>query len=105
MELDYYDYAKIFNIYEDADGIKFLNLMNSLNIDGPIDPQLYTLDIAHSFHSVYELSTKYYKTPKLWWTILLANNIKNPFEIQSGQRVKVLKISAISEIINQLNNL
>jgi hypothetical protein len=103
MELDYYDYAKIFNIYEDDNGIKFLNLMNSLNIDGQIDPQLYTYDVANSFRSVYELSAKYYKTPKLWWTILLANDIKNPFEIRSGQRVKILSTLAISEIINQLN--
>ena len=104
MEFDYYDYANIFNIYEDETGFEFLNLMNSLYIEGELDPQVYTTDIAHSFISFYELSTKYYKTHKLWWTILLANNISNPFDITEGMRVKILKNAAVSEIINQINN-
>lgn len=104
MTLDYYDYANIFNIYEDETGFKFLNLMNSLYIEGELDPQLYTYDVVHSFTSFYELSWKYYNTPKLWWTILLANNITNPFDVSEGQRVKILKSVAVSEIINQINN-
>ena len=103
MDLDYYDYANIFNVYESEEGFKFLNLMNSLRIEGELDPQLDTYDIAHSFTSFYELSTKHYKTPKLWWTILVANNISNPFSISEGQRIKILKSNAVSEIINQIN--
>jgi hypothetical protein len=101
--LDPYDYANIFSTFEDTDGYVFFNLMNTLNIDGEIDPQFYKWDMAHSFASVYELSNKHYKTPKLWWIILLANDIKNPFDIQPGQRVKILEKVAVAEIINQIN--
>jgi hypothetical protein len=101
--LDHYDYANIFNVYEDSDGFQFLNLMNSLKIEGELDPQLYRWDVAHSFVSVYELSNKYYNTPKLWWTILLANDIQNPFDIKEGSIIKILTNDAIGEIINMIN--
>lgn len=101
---DYYDYANIFNTYEDLEGFQFLNFMNSLTIEGDIDPQLYTYDTIHSFTSFYELSNRYYNTPKLWWIILLANNIKNPFDIVPGQQVKILKNKAVNEIVSMINN-
>ena len=104
-DLDYYDYAKIFNRYVDENGLAFFNLRNQLNIEGEIDVQLYQWDVAHSFASAYELSNKHYKTPKLWWIILLANDIRNPFSIQPGQRVKILRSEAVTEIINALNSL
>lgn len=102
--LDIYDFAKIFNLYRDVDGTLFFNFMNTLNIEGEIDPQLYDWDYAHSFVSFYSLSKKYYETTKLWWVILAANNIQNPFSVQSGQRVKILKPVAVNEILNQINN-
>lgn len=104
LTLDYYDYANIFNTYSDEDGYEFFNLMNSINISGEIDPSLYTYDVAHSFSDVYNLSKKYYGTHKLWWLILLTNDIKNPFSITAGQRLKILINSAASEILSQINN-
>lgn len=103
-DLNAYDYANIFNTYTDEEGYEFFNFMNSINIDGDIDPSLYVMDVVESFTSWYELSRKYYDTPRLWWTILLANNITNPFDVQSGQRVKVLKSSVVSNIVSQINN-
>lgn len=105
MEKDYYDYANIFKTYIDTNGVEFYNLMNSLNITGEIDPQLYEYDEIYSFTSFYDLSNKYYNTPKLWWTILLANDIKNPFDVVVGQRVKILKSVAINEILSKINNI
>lgn len=103
-DLDFYDYAKIFNLYKDVDNTLFFNFMNSITIDGEIDPQLYTYDYAHSFVSIYQLSKKHYNTPKLWWIILAANNIQNPFSITAGQKIKILKSVAVNEILNQINN-
>jgi hypothetical protein len=103
-ELNAYDYANIFNTYTNEEGYEFFNFMNSITIDGDIDSSLYVMDIADSFTSWYELSRKYYGTPKLWWTILLANKITNPFDVQSGQRVKVLKSVVVSNIVSQINN-
>jgi hypothetical protein len=98
-----YDYANIFTTYVDENGFAFLNLLNSVNIEGDIDPSLYDYDIANSFYSCYELSNKYYKTPSLWWIILVCNNIQNPFEIKSGQRLKILKSSVVSNVLSQIN--
>lgn len=103
-ELNIYDYANIFNTYTTEEGYEFYNLMNSITIDGEIDASLYVFDFVNSFTSWYELSKKYYATPKLWWVILLANNLTNPFDVQSGQRVKVLKNTVVSNIVSQINN-
>jgi hypothetical protein len=103
-KLDFSNYANIFNLYKDLDGTLFFNFMNSITIDGDIDPQLYDIDYAHSFTSFYTLSKKYYDTPNLWWTILVANNIQNPFSVKGGQQVKILKPIAINELLNQINN-
>lgn len=100
--LNPYDYANIFKTYEDKDGATFFNFLNSITIEGEIDASLYTWDFAYSFTSWYELSTKHYGTPRLWWIILLANNIKNPFEVSSSTRVKILKSNAVSEIVSML---
>ena len=102
--IDFYDYAKIFNVYEEKDGTQFFNLMNSINISGDIDPQLYQYDYIESFTSFYTLSKKYYGTPKLWWIILVANNIDNPFSVKAGQQIRILKNAAVTEILNQINN-
>ena len=102
--LNTYDYSNIFNTYTNVDGYEFFNLMNALNIDGELDPSLYTYDTAYDFRSCYELSSKHYDTPRLWWIILIANNIKNPFEITSGQRVKILKSYVVTQIVSQINN-
>lgn len=104
LNLDYYDYANIFTTYFDKDGFEFFNLMNSVTINGEIDPSLYFYVNAHSFTDVYNLSKKHYGTHKLWWLILVANDIKNPFDIKSGQRLKILTNSAASEILSQINN-
>lgn len=105
LNLDYYDYANILSTYVDGDGYEFFNLMNSINIDGELDASLYIYDVAHSFTSIYDLSKKYYGTHKLWWIILVANNIQNPFEIKEGQRLKILNNSAVSEILSRINSI
>jgi hypothetical protein len=105
LDLDYYDYSNILTTYTDGDGYEFFNLMNSINIEGDIDASLYIYDIADSFSDVYNLSKKYYGTHKLWWIILLVNKIQNPFEINAGQKVKILNNSSVSQILSQINSM
>jgi hypothetical protein len=104
-ELNPYDYANIFSTYMDEDGYEFYNLLNSINIEGVIDKSLYTMDTVHSFVDWYSLSFKHYGTTRLWWIILVANNIKNPFDITVGNRVKILKKEVVSEVLNQINKI
>jgi hypothetical protein len=98
-----YDMANIFNVYDD-DGVLFFNFNNTINLESDIDRTLYTEHLYNLSDDWYSLSQKYYGTSRLWWTILIANNIVNPFDdIQPGTKMKILKGSVISEIISQMN--
>ncbi len=104
QNLNSYDYANIFNTYKTSEGYEFYNLINSINIEGDLDASLYDFDVVYDFRSWYELSNKYYGTPRLWWILLVANKIQNPFDVTSGQRVKILKPVAVTQIVSQINN-
>lgn len=99
-----YDYANIFDTYTNDDGYMFYDLSNSVNIDGELDRSLYTEDYIYSFSDWYALSYKYYGTVRLWWVALIVNKVTNPFDISSGQKIKILKKEVVSEIISQINN-
>ena len=104
--LNQYDYANIFNIYTDVNGFEFYNLFNTINIEGDIDPTLYTIHLWSNTDNFYHLSDQYYGTINLWWTILIANNIINPFDdIPAGKEMKILNQSVISSILGQINNI
>lgn len=103
IPLHNYDMANIFSVYDD-DGILFFNFNNVINLEEEIDRTLYTEHLHNLEDDWYSLSQKYYGTPRLWWTILVANNIVNPFtEIEPGTKLKILKGAVISEIITQIN--
>lgn len=99
-----YDLSNIFNTYETKDGFQFYDLSNSINIEGDIDPSLYINEYIYNIGDWYTLAHKHYGNVKLWWVALIVNKIKNPFEIQSGQRIKILKKEIVSEILSQINN-
>jgi hypothetical protein len=99
-----YDYANIFSAYTDENGYEFYNLSNAINISGDIDEGLVAYDTIYSFSDWYSLSFKHYGTTRLWWIILVANNISNPFDIIEGMRVKILKKEIVSEVLSQINN-
>lgn len=103
LNINDYDMANIFNAYED-NGVQFFNLYNTIFIDPDIDPVLYTTHFYSPTDDWYSLSNKYYKTPKLWWVILIANQISNPFEdLMAGTKLKILNTTVLSEIITQIN--
>lgn len=104
IDLLTYDYAKIFNIYQDEDGFYFLNIYNNIVIEGDIDPTLYTIHRHDgNVDNWYSLSYRYYGTTQLWWLILIANNISDAFEdIQAGTEIKILKSNVVSDILQQI---
>jgi hypothetical protein len=105
ITLNPYDYANIFTLYEDESNQLYFNLINDLSIDGDIDPALYEEIFYNQEENWYNLSYRYYGTTRLWWVILIANNIINPFQdTKTGDRIKILKKEAISEILSQINN-
>jgi len=105
IDLNPYDYANLFTLYEDESGQMYFNLINDLSIEGDIDPSLYTEIFYNEDDSWYDLSYRYYGTTRLWWTILIANNIINPFkDAKTGDRIKILKKEVISDILAQINS-
>lgn len=103
--LHQFDLANIFPVYTDEDGMEFYNLFQSINIDGEIDPTLYTEHQWSGSDNFYHLSYQYYNTTRLWWVILTANNIINPFDdIPSGTKLKILKQPVISQILSQMKS-
>lgn len=105
INLNPYDYAQIFNLYEDENSQLYFNLLNDISIDGDIDPSLYDEIFYNSEENWYDLSYRYYGTTRLWWMILISNNIVNPFEdIKTGDRIKIIKKNIISDILAQISN-
>ena len=103
--LHQFDLANIFPIYEDQDGYQFYNFYQTINIEGDIDPTLYTEHLWTGTDNFYHLSYQYYNTTRLWWIILITNNIINPFEeIPVGRPLKILKQPVISQILSQMNS-
>ncbi len=101
--LHQFDFANIFNVYEDSDGFLFYNLFESINIEGDIDPNLYTEHIWSGDDNFYSLSHKYYNSTRLWWVILTANQIINPFdEITPGTKLMILKQPVVSQILSKM---
>ena len=96
--------ASIFSAYKDDDGTILYNLYNSVNIEGDIDPSLYTEIYMTDSDDWYTLSHKYYNTTYLWWIILVANKIVNPLEPYIG-KLKILKSGVVSEILNQMTTI
>lgn len=95
--------AQIFNVYVDSNNISFYNLYNTVIIDGNIDPTLYTEYYWTDSDNWYSTSYKFYKTTRLWWIILVVNNIQNPFdEISGGTKIKILNGPTVSQILNQM---
>lgn len=104
-QLNLYDYANIFSTYVDADGYSYYDLINNLVIEGDIDSTLYDEIFYNENVSWYDLSQLYYNTTRLWWVILIANNIINPFEdVKTGDKIKILKSTVVSEILSNINN-
>jgi hypothetical protein len=96
--------ANIFDVHQDEDGMDYYNLYQSINIDQDIDPTLYIEHIWTGTDNFYHLSDKYYNTTRLWWLILVANNIVNPFdEILAGTKLKILKQPVVSQVLAQIN--
>jgi len=97
------DMANIFQTYTDEDGYEYYNLLNSIYIDGDIDASLYDEYYMTSSDNWYDLANRYYGDNRLWWTILIANNIINPFESLANTKIKILKSFVVSDIISQIN--
>lgn len=99
--LSSFDYANIFTQYTDENNQQFFNLLQNFYIEGEIDPSLYNSYYFTEHDDWYTLAYKFYNDYRLWWVILIANNIINPFELPNNP-IKILKSNVVSEIISKI---
>ena len=85
---------KLFNIFNDYDDTKFMNIFKSYSVDDNVKTNIVYYDTYEVGHDEWweNISNKIYGTPYLWWVIALINNVSNPFEeLEVGDSIKILK--------------
>lgn len=100
-----YQYDNIFNVHTDENGFYYYNMYNSLKLPANISRGAYDIHKFKEGDYWTQLADRYYGNKKLWWIILIANNIINPLELPStGTELKILKPGAITIILNEMLN-
>lgn len=93
----------IFNVYQDTDGKYFYNLLQTLVFPQNLPPAMFTSYNTQGGDTWPLISYKQYKTPNLWWIILLANNILDATKIpKPGFKLRIPVFQVVQEIANQI---
>lgn len=104
-KISLYRYENFFNVYQDKENkFNFYNLLKAVNIissDNTNVEEEYTIKYNDTWGLI---SYRYYNTMDLWWVVCLYNQIKNPVTMpEVGTKIKLLKASYISTVIDELN--
>ena len=102
--LDSENYENIFNIYTEADGHYYYNLLQTIVIPDNLPAGYFnTYNVTYGDTWPF-ISYKTYNTPNLWWVILSVNNIINPTQNpEPGTYIKVLKMDVVKNILSQIS--
>jgi hypothetical protein len=88
--LELYNFENIFKLYKDGE-YYFYNILKTINFPEKLDDSYYEKYRVKSSMPLTALSFKFYNTTKLWWLIVLCNNINNPVQfITPGTTLKVI---------------
>ncbi len=102
-KLDAENIENIFNVYQDANGMFFYNLLQTISFPQNLPNNLFTTYTLAYGDTWPFVSYKNYKTPNLWWIILLANNIQNPTtKLYPGTTIKIPISIVVKEILAQI---
>lgn len=103
-QLSFYRYENFLNIYSDDDGMKFYNILRSVNIF-PANDSSVEIDYDVVLNDTWLLiSYKYYGTMFLWWLVCEYNRIQNPtIQPEPGDKIKLLKKDYVWAIITNIN--
>lgn len=88
--LELYNFENIFKLYKDGEHY-FYNILKTINFPEKLDNSYYEKYRVKSSMPLTALSFKFYNTTKLWWLIVLCNNINNPVQfITPGTTLKII---------------
>jgi hypothetical protein len=100
-------FLKMFNILEDDDKIKFINIFRSYQVN----EQIFTDVLYYNTYEVdnedfwEQISYKLYGITDLWWALCLMNNVQNPFEdLSAGNNLKILKKNYIPQLLTEIKS-
>jgi hypothetical protein len=96
-------YENIFRMYPTNVNQYYYNLLQSLYIDGNIDPKkVYYMTVKESLPWSI-ISYNAYGITELWWLIVLVNNIDNPVkQPDNGTVLKLIRPEYISSVITEI---
>jgi nucleoid-associated protein YgaU len=86
------------SIYNDGTNVFYANPNIPAAIPTTSSDVYYTVQ-SGDLNRMDLVSYKFYQTPFLWWAILLANNIVNPFNVKVGDVLRIPTISTIRNVI------
>jgi hypothetical protein len=97
-------YENIFRLYSTGDAQYYYNLLQSIYIDGEIDPQkIFYMSVKESLPWSI-ISYNAYGTMDLWWLIAIVNKIYNPVDQpEVGSILKVIRPEYVESILTEIN--
>jgi hypothetical protein len=101
-------YLKLFNLLQDTDKTKYLNIWRSFELNEDVtDETVFYLSYEVSDDDWWDnISYYYYETPFLWWIIALMNDVQNPFEeLEAGTNIKILREQYLYQLIKEIENI
>ena len=97
-------FENIFKVYQDGD-YYFYNLLKTINFPKNLNDTYYTEYRVRASRPLTALSFKFYNTTKLWWLIVLANNINNPIKfIEPGTKLKIINPQYVPTILEAIKD-
>jgi len=101
--LEIENFENIFNIYQNPDGTYFYNLLQTIVFPPNLPSNLFTYYTIVYGDTWPFISYKVFKTPNLWWLIMIANNLHNPIKkLINGNILKIPIVSVVREVLDQL---
>ena len=101
-------HLKLFNILEDIDKTKLLNIWRSFTFnDDVIDntPYYETYEVENE-DWWDNIAYKFYNSPNLWWVIAMMNNVVNPFEeLEIGSNIKILREQYLYQLLKEIRGI
>jgi len=93
----------IFSIYQDENSYYYYNLLQTIHFPQNLPSNYFnTYNVKYGDTWPY-ISYKIYNNIRLWWVIVLANNISNPTKQPApGTSIKIPTVEVVSEILTQI---
>lgn len=107
-KVDNYSLLNLFDILENEDQTRFINLFKFYIINEEIKEKAFYFKLyeAEEIDRWDLISYKAYGSSRFYWILCIFNDILNPFEqLESGQFIKIIKPDYLYQILKEIKNL